>query len=305
MNRNNLGIILLPLLFLLLTIILFLPYTTCGRMKITNNKIENFQECNCSDLNNKITKLEGDVLNYQQRSQESNSKCEDDKSKLQNQNSQERTKMVQESAKKDQDLIKTEERARALTLDLEKCETSRRAIVAENEKLREDYKITLQALTNMTENAQSCQISLDKTTKAFVNATSDFAQINKDFTQSADYFNQLSGKHTALYQDCYNKSFYGWSGVQNVSTYSERDRLVAEKDKQFNVNPPQKVSRMSLDNNELLMSSANGKYKIYQKMTRDDINKMIMEILDDNGIIKIEKDKLTTILKSLSPIEVK
>lgn len=307
MNRQNVGIYLVPLLFLSLVIVLFVPYGMCSKNKVS----EGFQECNCADLSSKISKLEGDVMTYQNRAQEASSKCDNDKSQLQTQNSQERTKLVQETTKKEADLLKAEERARALMLDLDKCETSRRAIVTENEKLREDYKITLQALTRMTDNAQNCQVSLDKTTKALVTTNANFDQVKRECTQTSTNYNILSAKHKTLFQDCYSKSFYGFSGTNyNSSSYSEQIREMQKKCQEYGLETGSSSSAAKTSSsaggapaiNELLMSSADGKYKIYQRMTRDDINKMILAIAQDAGLIKIEQDRLINILKSLSPV---
>lgn len=269
-------------LIILLCVIVFVPY----KLKI----LEDFQaSCNCDDLNNQINKLQGDVMNYQQRASETQQKCESDKNQIQAQTSAERTKLTSDTANAKVEVQEKDQKIKDLKIEVDKLERSKVSLMDENKQLRDDYKIIYNSLTKTIDYAQTCHTNVDKQRVTLAESTN---QLNN----SSSFLSNIADKNLELVNRYVNECYkYNSSSMNKSDLEKERQTVVKGL-------TPEKTTT-NLQNSKLLLSSSDNKYKIYKDMTKEQINLMMQDITADKSLSSYEKNKLLEYLKSLSPTQ--
>lgn len=274
-------------LILLLIVVMIIPYKMSAA-------VEMFQAaCDCDNLNNQVNKLQGDVLNYQQRAADANQKCENDKIQIQNQYSSERTKLTTDAANAKADQVEKDQKILLLKIDVDKCEKSRRSVIDENEKLRADYKAMLEALTRTIDFAQTCQVSTEKQRTTLADAT---VLLAKSSSHLANVSNRTGDLINRYVNECYK---YNTPSSSMYSSEREKERKeVVDK-----LTPL--VGDETIRESDIIAASSDGKYKIMKTMTVEAINKMTFDINADSKLEAYEKKKLTEAMQKVVTLPAK
>lgn len=272
-------------LILLLIVVMIIPYKM-------SKATEMFQAaCDCDNLNNQVNKLQGDVLNYQQRAADGTQKCENDKIQIQTQFSSERTKLTTDSANAKADQAEKDQKILLLKIDVDKCEKSRRSVIDENEKLRLDYKAMLQALTTTIDFAQTCQVSTEKQRATLADSTVLLAN-------SSSHLANVSNRTTDLINRYVNEC-YRYNSPSGLMYSNEREK--EKKDVIDKLTPL--VGAETIRESDIIAASSNGKHKILKTMTPEAINKLIGDITADPQLQEYEKRKLSDAVQKVVPLK--
>jgi hypothetical protein len=248
--------------------------------------LEDFaSSCDCDALNNQINKLQGDVMNYQQRAADTAQKCENDKTQIQNQNSSEKVKLTQDAGNAKMEAQEKTQKISDLQVENEKLQRTKVSLMDENQKLREDYRTIYTALTKTIDFAQTCQTNSDRQRVTLAESSSQLANSSSYMANMANRTSELINRYVS---ECY----------RYTSSYPN-DRA-QEKQKVIDSLTPSEGT-YSVKESDILLASSDGKYKITKQMTSDQINVMVSDISNDKKIEQYEKKKLIDYLKSLTP----